>query len=83
MYGSFKDFAQPSKGTPIPQQMIDYFNSTVPNTFEYRKSRPDDQICVLVPKDGSALQMEKLRPMLTEKQERMVNGQIIFETVKK
>lgn len=83
MYGSFKDFAQPSKGTPIPQQMIDYFNSTVPNTFEYRKSRPDDQICVLVPKDGSALQMEKLRPMLTEKQERMVNGQITFETVKK
>lgn len=83
MYGSFKDIAQPSKVMPIPQQMIDYFNSTVPNTFEYRKSRTEDPICALFAKDGSALQMENLRPMLTEKQERMVNGQINFETVKK
>lgn len=83
MYGSFKDFVQPDKRAPIPQQMIDYFNSTVPNAFEYRKSRPDDPICALVPKDGSALQMANLRPRLTEKQERMVNGEITLETVNK
>lgn len=83
MYGSFKDFAQPDKRAPIPRQMIDYFNSTVPNAFEYRKNRPDDSICALVPKDGSALQMENLRPRLTEKQERMINGEITLETVNK
>ena len=81
MYGSFKDFAQLDKKAPIPQQMIDYFNSTVPNAFEYRKSRPDDPICALVPKDGSALQMANLRPRLTEKQKRMINGEITLETV--
>lgn len=83
MYGSFTDFAQPDKRAPIPQQMIDYFNSTVPNAFEYRKSRPDDPICALVPKDGSALQMANLRPRLTEKQKRMINGEITLETVNK
>lgn len=83
MYGSFKDFAQPDKKAPIPQQMIDYFNSTVPDAFEYRKSQPDDPICALVPKDGSALQMANLKPKLTEKQAKMVNGEITLETVNK
>lgn len=83
MYGSFKDFAQPDKRAPIPQQMIDYFNSTVPDAFEYRKSQPDDPICALVPKDGSALQMANLKPKLTEKQAKMVNGEITLETVNK
>lgn len=50
MYGSFKDLAQPSKEAPIPQQMIDFFNSTLPEAYEYLRDETNESICSLVPK---------------------------------
>lgn len=71
MYGSFKDLAQPSKEAPIPQQMIDFFNSTLPEAYEYLRDETNESICSLVPKNGAKLKLSGLKPRLTDRQDDM------------
>ena len=79
MYGSFKDLAQPSKEAPIPQQMIDFFNSTLPEAYEYLRDETNESICSLVPKNGAKLKLSGLKPRLTDRQKKMLGDRGITE----
>lgn len=72
MYGSFRDLIKPTETMPIPQQMIDYFNTTVPDAFEYLQDDIHENTCFLSAKDDKEILISGFTAKLTERQKNML-----------
>lgn len=72
MYGSFRDLIKPTETMPIPQQMIDYFNTTVPDAFEYLQDDTHETTCFLSAKDDKEILISGFAAKLTERQKNML-----------
>lgn len=75
MYASFQNLVEPEDNASISQLMIDYFNSTVPDGFEYRTDGSHDKMCCLIAEKGHDLTVSGCEVMLTEQQKKMLGDE--------
>lgn len=79
MYGSFKHLISKPDLQPIPREMLDFFNETIPDGFEYRYTDNDQYMCYLSPMEGKSLHFDKLTFDFTDKQQAILEGEPINE----
>lgn len=79
MYGSFKHLISKPDLQPIPREMLDFFNETIPDGFEYRYTDNDQYMCYLSPMEGKSLHFDKLTFDFTDKQQAILEGEQINE----
>lgn len=79
MYGSFQSLIKTEAAAPIPPQMMDYFNSSIPKGFEYSKEEPLDDMCQLAAKEGRELGISGFTPRLSDRQTEMLEGEPITQ----
>lgn len=73
MYSSFQGLRKPETNIPIPPQMINFFNSTAPEGFEYLKD-VHGEVCQLVSKQGNELMISGCKAKLTDRQAKMLGN---------
>ena len=75
MLGSFHDLVKPQSPKVIRPQMIEYFNSQVPEGYQYKLDERGHDICWLVPKESRAITIGNLQARLTDRQREMLKGE--------
>lgn len=75
MFGSFHDLVKPQASQKIPPQMLEYFNAHAPDGCIYQTDENNPEICWLVPENPQTITVEDLKPRLTERQEKILEGE--------
>lgn len=75
MLGSFHDLVKPKPSREIPPQMLEYFNSQVPEEYQYKLDEKGRDICWLVPKGSHEVTIDGLQAKLTDEQKEMIKGE--------
>jgi hypothetical protein len=74
MLGSFHKLSGPNKPGAIPDQMIEYFNSLVPEDYRYTQNTDHPEMCWLVSNGSAGIQIDGLKPKLTAEQRTMLGN---------